>query len=124
MTGKAGRLDIRPEQLAIVRELLKKHIPDREVLAFGSRAKGTARKYSDLDLAIMGNDPVTPAARYMGLKDDLTESRLPFMVDLVEWASLSDDWMLKAVRRDGIPVQEPAPGPRKDAPETGRERGA
>lgn len=110
MSGTAARLDIQPEQLAIVQDLLKKHIPDREVLAFGSRARGTARKYSDLDLAIMGDEPVTPVSGYDRLKEDLIWSMLPFRVDLVEWARLSDDWMLKAVRRDGIPVQEPAPG--------------
>ncbi len=122
MSGESARLDIPPKQLAIVRDLLKKHIPDREVLAFGSRARGTARKYSDLDLAIMGDKPVTPRSSYRGLKEDLTWSMLPFMVDLVEWARLSDDWMLKAVRRDGIPVQEPAPGIGAHAAGTARDR--
>ncbi|MBF0612488.1 MAG: nucleotidyltransferase domain-containing protein, partial [Magnetococcales bacterium] len=40
-------LDIRPDHLKMVQEILKKHLPDQEVWAFGSRVKGTAREYSD-----------------------------------------------------------------------------
>ena len=34
--------------------LLREHVPECEVRAFGSRAAWTAKDYSDLDLAIVG----------------------------------------------------------------------
>ncbi len=48
-------LQIAPEHAAIVHAILQKNVPDREVWAFGSRVKGTAKPFSDLDLAIIGD---------------------------------------------------------------------
>lgn len=56
MTTAAPNVDLRPDHWAIVRNALRQHVPDREVLAFGSRATWKAKDYSDLDLAIMGKD--------------------------------------------------------------------
>jgi type I restriction enzyme S subunit len=38
-----------------VRRILQKHVPGYEVWAFGSRAKWTAKPYSDLDLVIISD---------------------------------------------------------------------
>src|SRR4051794_22997442 len=51
-------IDVRPEHWCIVRSILRRHIPDREVWAFGSRARGSAKIYSDLDLAVIGKMPL------------------------------------------------------------------
>lgn len=50
---------ISPHHLEIVKAILRKHVPDREVYYFGSRATGTAKKFSDLDLAVIGTTPFT-----------------------------------------------------------------
>ena len=47
-------LDLPENQLQLVRGILQEIAPDREVWAFGSRVKGTAKPYSDLDLVIRG----------------------------------------------------------------------
>ena len=49
----AKTLDITPENLQIVQQILQQHIPHYPVWAFGSRTKGTAKPYSDLDLAVI-----------------------------------------------------------------------
>ena len=41
MTKPTPCIDMRPEHLAIVRDILCRCVPDREVWAFGSRARGT-----------------------------------------------------------------------------------
>jgi uncharacterized protein len=48
--------------------------------AYGSRVKGTARKFSDLDLCYQEN---IPDSLVFEIKDELTESNLPFIVELV-----------------------------------------
>ena len=48
------QIDIKPIELDIVRTILARHVPEREVRAFGSRVSGPAKKFSDLDLAVMG----------------------------------------------------------------------
>ena len=83
---KPPALDLRPGEWEIVRDLLRRHVPGREVGAFGSRVKGTAKPYSDLDLAILGDQPLPLSAR-SDLAEAFTESDLPFKVDLVDWAT-------------------------------------
>lgn len=50
-------IDIRPDHWQIVRDILRKHVPQYAVWAFGSRAKWLAKQYSDLDLAIITDQP-------------------------------------------------------------------
>lgn len=82
-------LDVRPEDLAIVRAILRDDVGDRAVWAFGSRVQGRAKRYSDLDLAIVSDIPL-PIAVMTRLADDFSESDLPWRVDLVDWATTSE----------------------------------
>lgn len=75
-------------QLQEVLQILQLHVPELEVRVFGSRAKGTAKPYSDLDLALMTQAPLTLAQLAL-LNEAFDESSLPFKVDLVDWAATS-----------------------------------
>jgi type I restriction enzyme S subunit len=88
-TAETRPIDILPDLWVIVRDILGKHVPDREVWAFGSRAKNTARRYSDLDLAVMSDTPL-PIAVSAPLTGDFSESDLPWRVDVVDWARTGD----------------------------------
>lgn len=79
-------LDIQPNHLAIVRDILHRHVPQYDVWAFGSRTQGRARSYSDLDLVIMTDEPL-PLRVMADLVEDFAESDLPWKVDIVDWAS-------------------------------------
>jgi type I restriction enzyme S subunit len=87
--GATPPIDIRPADWAIVKRILARHVPASEVWAFGSRAKRTAKPYSDLDLAVISSEPV-PASVTAALADDLSESDLPWKVDVVDWSTTSD----------------------------------
>lgn len=76
-------LDLSPTQLATVRRILARHVPEREVRAFGSRVTGRAWRYSDLDLVILGAEPL-PALTLARLRADFEDSDLPFRVDVIE----------------------------------------
>ncbi len=80
--------DIQPAHLAVVRGILRRHVPDREARIYGSRATGSARAASDLDLVILGEEPLSFEA-LAALRDDFSESDLPYRVDVTDWASLS-----------------------------------
>lgn len=77
-------LDIPATDLALVRSILRKHLPaDAHVWVFGSRVTGGARRYSDLDLAIECEMPL--AFELIGaLTEALSESDLPYKVDVVD----------------------------------------
>jgi type I restriction enzyme S subunit len=81
-------IEIRAQDLETVRRILREHIGDRPVLAFGSRARRSAKPFSDLDIAVIGQAPL-PSKILAGLSDAFDESNLPFKVDVVDWASTS-----------------------------------
>jgi type I restriction enzyme S subunit len=81
-------IDICAEDWRIVRGILQDHVPGIEVWAFGSRARGAAKPYSDLDLAIVTEAGVAPDVA-AALRDAFTESDLPWKVDVVDWARTS-----------------------------------
>ena len=81
-------LDLSPAALATICAILSSHIPEREVWAFGSRVTGTAKPYSDLDLAILGEEAI-PTRTYNLLIEAFQESDLPIRVEILEWASCS-----------------------------------
>ena len=107
-------VDLRPDHWAIVRRALRRHVPDREVLAFGSRATWTAKDYSDLDLAVMGEEPLS-LRTVSALDEALGDSDLPFKVDVVDWARI-DDAFRSVIRRHGVSVQDPTGSIRAPAP--------
>ncbi len=84
-------IDIEPRDLATVHALLRRHVPEHEVRAFGSRVRGTSRRNSDLDLAIMTDTPLD-AVCLGELRDALSESDLPFQVDLLDWATVNGNF--------------------------------
>lgn len=101
---KTPHIDIHPDHWAIVRDILQRHIPQCEVWAFGSRAKWTAKKYSDLDLAVFNNEPL-PLSLSAALTDDFSESDLPWKVDVVDWATTSEAFR-KIIEGNKVVVQE------------------
>ena len=104
MSTPVPKVDLRPDQWAIIRSALRRHVPDREVLVFGSRATWTAKEYSDLDLAIMGEEPLS-LREVSALDEALGESDLPFKVDIVEWARI-DDGFRGIILGHGVVVHE------------------
>ena len=103
MSDSAPRLDLQPHHLTIVRDILRRRVPERQVLAFGSRATGIAKEYSDLDLAVLGDEPLSLDA-ISSLSECFGESDLPFKVDIVDWTR-ADEAFRKIIRRDGLDVQ-------------------
>ena len=78
------QIDIAPAELDEVQRILAAHMPGCEVWAFGSRVTGHAKSYSDLDLVVVGAEPI-----HWNDLGKLTEafqaSDLPFRVDVMDW---------------------------------------
>jgi len=69
-----------------------------EVFLFGSRARGDASSYSDIDVAIGGAAPLDERltiARFV-----IEESNLPHHVDLVDLSKAP--WLEETIRQEGI----------------------
>ena len=86
-------LDIQEKHRAIISEILAK--PERKglaVYAFGSRAKGVAGKYSDLDLAVDNAGHPLPSRAMLRLMIDFENSLLPYKVDVVDLNNISAEF--------------------------------
>ena len=97
-------LEIRPDHLKIVEEILEKHLPDREVWAFGSRVNGTAKETSDLDLVVIAETPLD-FQRLGSLRDDFSESNLPYKVDVVDWAKIGETFR-EIIQKEKVVIQK------------------
>lgn len=88
----------------IVRILRASPAVARAVL-FGSRAKGTAKPGSDIDLALFGDTLALDAL--LSLASQFAESDLlPWHVDLVDYNSISSLPLKAHIDRVGIPIYE------------------
>ncbi len=96
-------IDIRPDHLEIVRGILRKHVPQYPVWAFGSRVKWSAKEYSDLDLAVITDEPLRISVS-AALADDFCDSELPYKVDVVDWATTGASFR-RIIKRDKVVVQ-------------------
>ena len=76
-------IDVDPRHIDSVRRVLSKHLAERKIC--------TATAVSDFDLVIMGVAPIA-AATLAALADEFAKSGLPFKVDIVAWASLSEEF--------------------------------
>lgn len=74
------------------------------IILFGSRAKGTFREGSDIDLAVDGTEIGTrDAAKW---REELEEQLFPWSVDVVPITTQTDPAILDHIRRVGISLVE------------------
>ncbi|MDI6750895.1 MAG: nucleotidyltransferase domain-containing protein [Rhodocyclaceae bacterium] len=71
---------------------------------FGSRARGDARRTSDIDLAIIANQN-SDAAELAAIREALEESNVPFRIDLIDYSRASPS-LQAAIDQEGIPWPE------------------
>lgn len=84
------KIEITPEYFEIVARILSKHLDLSEVTVyvFGSRAKQTAKRRSDLDLAIESLKKPLSYSTIIAIKNDFEDSVLPYTVDVVDLNSI------------------------------------
>jgi predicted nucleotidyltransferase len=87
-----------------VQRILQTHLSDMEVWAFGSRARHTAKPYSDLDLALISNAPLS-LQRLADITSAFEESDLTIRVDVVDWATSSQTFR-DVIAKDKIVLQQ------------------
>jgi predicted nucleotidyltransferase len=73
-------IDIEPKHLKIITHILGK-CPYQFYL-FGSRAKGTAKRFSDVDLFYLKDIPIHMIHE---LEEEFEESDLPYKVDIINY---------------------------------------
>lgn len=84
-------IDLEAPYLQLLRRILGQHLPGWEVRLFGSRVRGTARKFSDIDLVVVGASAV-PEQTLTDLRDAFDDSDLPYKVDVLDWQAITPEF--------------------------------
>ncbi|MFH1717385.1 MAG: nucleotidyltransferase domain-containing protein [Planctomycetota bacterium] len=84
-------IDVAEHHLETIKHILAEYVGDCEVRAFGSRGNGTAKKHSDLDLAIVGEGKLERRVKML-LREAFEESDLPFRVDVIDYNAVSKEF--------------------------------
>lgn len=104
-------IDVSSSQLETINLILAEHVPERHrTLAFGSRAKWTAKAQSDLDLAIDAGRKLK-FSELAALEDAFESSPLPWRVDVIDLNGVSEGFR-SVILRDGValPASRPQSG--------------
>lgn len=75
-------MNLAPHHINTLQSLFAKHPSIKEALLFGSRALGTHRESSDIDIALKGDISPTLIAH---LKEELEDSTLPYFCDIISY---------------------------------------
>ncbi len=86
------------DYIDVVKQIVLKHIPKDNfaVFLFGSRAVGNAKPLSDVDIGILGLDPL-PTIIKADLESDLEESIVPYKIDLIDFYQVDKDFKKEAL---------------------------
>lgn len=84
-------LSLEPIYLEEILTILKSHLKNCDIFAFGSRVSGTYQKFSDLDIVIKGTDEISPEV-IDSLKEAFSLSSIPISVDIVDYHAVSDQF--------------------------------
>jgi predicted nucleotidyltransferase len=107
-TLEPNTLQLPERYLEIVKALLRRHLPQSEIWAYGSRVTGGGHEASDLDLVVRNPDALsveTPGLAAM--KDAFVESNLPIRVDVMDWARLPESFRQEIERAHVVILRPP-----------------
>ena len=93
-------LDLQPAHLRMLLAMVAAHAPEAEVWAYGSRVTGHAHQGSDLDLVVRNPERLDAPQKHLHrLRDALRESDLPFLIEVLDWARIPEEFRREIERQ-------------------------
>lgn len=100
---------LKDSELTNLKALFAKNDRLERVILYGSRAKGTFKPFSDVDITLVGRELTHSDLNRMIL--DIDDLLLPYMFDISIFHTLKSSDLIDHINRRGIVIYE------KDAPE-------
>ncbi len=98
-------MNLNEEELLIIKKILEEIIPEKKVIAFGSRVDGRSKEYSDLDLLILEEEKID-LKKLFEIQEKFEESDLTFRVDISDEKRISSGF-LKNIMKNSEIIQNP-----------------
>ena len=83
-----------------ITSIFNKYTSIKEVRLFGSRANGSFKKGSDIDLAVMNND--ISEQDIIKIRNEFEESDIPFFVDFINYNTLPESELKEHIKKAGV----------------------
>ena len=84
-------IGVTAREMQIILDVIRQNAADCNVLAFGSRYKGSTNESSDLDLVFDGGEKLG-FMRLQAIKEAFWESDLPYRVDVLDYHAISPEF--------------------------------
>jgi len=101
------RFGLHEKTIQQITSVLARYPQVENALLYGSRAKGTYKTGSDIDLTLVGNEALTLEILYL-IMDDLDDLLLPYSFDLSLFHDIEDPEVVEHIRRVGKVLYEKA----------------
>jgi len=92
--------------IQLIVSAIAQHPEIQQAKIFGSRAKNTYKKGSDVDIALLMNSSVSAAKRksiLLALHEELEEKLpLPYFFDLIDFATINNPALIEHIERVGV----------------------
>ena len=103
-------LHLSPRHRKEIEALLRKHLPDVEVWAYGSRVNGQSHEGSDLDLVLRGPKLAEiDTSQLADFIEALQDSTIPFLVEARDWTRLPESFHCE-IDREYVVLMEKGSG--------------
>lgn len=96
---RLNAMGLTPKTFALIRAVFERYPAVTRVVLFGSRAKGTARPESDIDLALDGDISPDTVSR---IASDLDDLPLPYRFDIKPLVSIQHSDLRSHIHRVGV----------------------
>lgn len=96
----SDRIHLSPRHREEIASILRRHVPNVEVWAYGSRVTGRSHDASDLDLVLRAQGGAAlPIGQLARLADAFSQSNIPFFVEARDWARIPESFRREIDRR-------------------------
>jgi len=86
------------KSIKYLKKLLKEKLPEEsQFFLFGSRAKGTNSKFSDIDIGVITNKDIEDII--IEIKEIIEESFVPYDVDIIDFNNVSKKFREEALKK-------------------------
>lgn len=96
------RIGITENEFFILINIISKFENVEKGVVYGSRAKGTHKPFSDVDLTLEGEN--LSSDDILHIADMLEESPLPYLFDLSNFSTLTNQNLISHIERCGIVI--------------------
>ncbi|HEX5394260.1 MAG TPA: nucleotidyltransferase domain-containing protein [Rhodocyclaceae bacterium] len=100
--SSAGRFGLSQATIDKLNGVFSQHESIDVVLIYGSRAKGSYRRGSDIDLTIKGRK--IAFLDFMRLENEIDDLMLPYTVDISQYLDITNQDLIAHIDRVGIPI--------------------